>query len=904
MAERGDDGRWHPVVTDFGLARETGQSRGLTESGAVIGTPSYMSPEQARGEVRSLDRRTDIYNLGATLYDLVSGAPPFEDQSIVSVLFKVLYHDPPALRVRLPSIPADLETITLKCLNKEPGQRYQTALMLAQDLQRYINGEPILGRRTGWWYRLIRQARRNRALVAVSLLSLMSIMALAGYGLHLQVRAQRELKRTAAQALLAQQLGRDMKDIEWLLRSAYQLPLHDISREQKLTRARMAEIAERQRALDPADIGFIHYALGRGHLALHELEAAQAQLTLARDKGVDLPELHYALGRVLGELYQKGLEQARRSGDRGWLASRQKQLEQEYLEPALAQLERSRSAKLESPEFLEGLIAFYRKQHGIALAKAQRSAAESPWLYEAWQLQGDVYLEQATEQRDRGEYEAAQANLGSAVTLYGLAADIGRSDASIYDALAEAWIQQSQIESDQRKSPQAALDRALLFCEKANTAAPSDAAGYTKKAYSHFWLAWDKLVSGKDPRPEVERLVAAGSRAVLLRPTDEYAYDAIGNGYWIRGNYERDQGGDPTESWRKATENLQKAIAVAPTFPWPFNDLGLVYQERGRYLESKGQDAAAEHAQAISYFRKAIEIYPQGSSSYNNIIIAYGLIAQHDCLRGSDPSPAVKRAAQEAERALARNSNIAEIHVNIALARAQEARYLLDAGRDPSAAALAAQGSLEQALAKNPKDPLALYWQCVLMQLMAAYKVSQGLDPAEYLKKGDAGVRLILEQDAADREGNLLQARFRQLEARWAARRGAPVLPILESALAAARRADAAQSASADAVEELARVTLRLAEQARPQAAPVQLAMGQALAERALFRNPELAQGHALRGAFLLLAAEQAAGQAERMELRQKGREAFRRALSINPLLRREYEPYLKRAQMPPPAPQ
>src|SRR5262249_34097339 len=83
MVEKAADGGWRPVVMDFGLAREAGEGKGLTESGAVIGTPAYMSPEQARGEVRQLDRRTDVYSLGATLFDILTGTPPFDDDAVV-----------------------------------------------------------------------------------------------------------------------------------------------------------------------------------------------------------------------------------------------------------------------------------------------------------------------------------------------------------------------------------------------------------------------------------------------------------------------------------------------------------------------------------------------------------------------------------------------------------------------------------------------------------------------------------------------------------------------------------------------------------------------------------------------------------------------------------------------------
>ncbi|HNN96488.1 MAG TPA: serine/threonine-protein kinase, partial [Pseudomonadota bacterium] len=140
MVERLTDGTLSPVVMDFGLARESGDNRGLTESGAVMGTPAYMAPEQARGDVRTLDRRADVYSLGATLYDLVAGSPPFDAESIVDVLMQVMNEDAVPLRNRLPSVPSDLETIVMKCLRKEPGARYDSAKALADDLQRYIDG--------------------------------------------------------------------------------------------------------------------------------------------------------------------------------------------------------------------------------------------------------------------------------------------------------------------------------------------------------------------------------------------------------------------------------------------------------------------------------------------------------------------------------------------------------------------------------------------------------------------------------------------------------------------------------------------------------------------------------------------------------------------------------------------
>ena len=135
-----------PVLMDFGLARDSLGPQRLTQTGVIMGTPHYMAPEQARGQARHLDRRADVYSLGAVLHELLAGRPPFDAENEVELLLSVLNQDPPPLRQVEPSVPPDLEIIVLKCLQKEPSQRYESALALAEDLGRYLRGEPIVAR--------------------------------------------------------------------------------------------------------------------------------------------------------------------------------------------------------------------------------------------------------------------------------------------------------------------------------------------------------------------------------------------------------------------------------------------------------------------------------------------------------------------------------------------------------------------------------------------------------------------------------------------------------------------------------------------------------------------------------------------------------------------------------------
>jgi serine/threonine protein kinase len=148
-----------PKITDFGLARRAYDKAGPTQSGIPIGTPSYMAPEQARGQRNAIDPGVDVYALGAILYELLTGRPPFRAETAAATLQQVLTDDPvPPARLN-PRVPRDLETICLKCLHKEPERRYASAVELAEDLRRFAGGLPIRARPVGRLERIIKWAR-------------------------------------------------------------------------------------------------------------------------------------------------------------------------------------------------------------------------------------------------------------------------------------------------------------------------------------------------------------------------------------------------------------------------------------------------------------------------------------------------------------------------------------------------------------------------------------------------------------------------------------------------------------------------------------------------------------------------------------------------------------------------
>lgn len=177
------DGR--PHITDFGLAKRKGAEITMTVDGHILGTPAYMSPEQARGEALGVDHRTDVYSLGVILFEMLTGQRPFHAKAKMMLIQQVIMDDPPRPRSLKKGVPFDLETICLKAMAKEPGSRYQTARELADDLRRYIEGKPIVARPVGRLERAWRWARRNRALA--SSLAAIAILMIAAGGLTNQL---------------------------------------------------------------------------------------------------------------------------------------------------------------------------------------------------------------------------------------------------------------------------------------------------------------------------------------------------------------------------------------------------------------------------------------------------------------------------------------------------------------------------------------------------------------------------------------------------------------------------------------------------------------------------------------------------------------------------------------------
>jgi predicted Ser/Thr protein kinase len=295
-----ETGRREPYVVDFGLAQDQ-SDESLTRTGMISGTPAYLSPEQAQGN--PLDRRTDVYSLGIVLYEMLAGEPPFVGANPAGTLVRVVQEDPPRLRKIAPAVSQDLETIVMKCIEKDPDRRYDSARALADDLDRWLDGEPIQARPAGLAYRLGKKLRKNKGLAIVTTAAVVALLVLAGGLMRVRMQARER-------AELAQRFGQRVSGVEAGLRYAAVLPRHDMTESKRRLRREMQQIEEEMKRLGPLAEGPGSYALGHGYLALHQVEVARQYLERAWQAGEHGPEVAAALGRAYGFLYEKALVDA------------------------------------------------------------------------------------------------------------------------------------------------------------------------------------------------------------------------------------------------------------------------------------------------------------------------------------------------------------------------------------------------------------------------------------------------------------------------------------------------------------------------------------------------------------------------------------------------------------------
>jgi serine/threonine-protein kinase len=760
MVELGSDGEWRPFVVDFGLVRQL-EADGLTATGEVLGTPAYMAPEQAAGNQRDVDRRTDVYGLGAVLYALLSGEPPFQGESGVETLVKVLSEEVTPLRRLAPEVPADLATIVMACLEKPRRRRYQSARALAEDLERFLDGEPISARPISFIYRLTRKARKHRALVAVGSAALLVSMVLLGLWLQARWTAGRR-------ADLALRFGQRVERVEGLLWRDYTLALHDVRPVRERVRGLLDQLAEEISSHGAAAEGPGGSALGRGYLALDDYETARSHLQQAWDSGYRTPDVAYALGVTLGELYQIEVGRTRRIGAAEQRKIQLQQLEKTLLEPAVACLQASEGVELASPRYLAALLAYYSGDYDQAVQQARDAFAEVAWLYEAKVLEASVLMDQAADASLRGEHQVSRDAYTAAGSALQQAAAIAKADPAVHWRRCHLWhlVLEKEVwdlSAGQQGSYQCMLDS----CSDLLVADPDHPHAHATIAAGHLDWGEQLLMTGGDPTLSVSQAIAAAEKSVKQGSEERYARRMLVSAYWLRGRYEIDTDRDPRQSFEAAIQEAEYVLKEDPRYSSVLNELGLVRLDLAAYQYQIGDDPRPMLRQSIEAFERSFDIDPDIAMIIINAGISYSVWVEY--LIGlpdpdEDPQEIADRGVAYLQQGLAINPRNAFAHRTLGSIHLQLGKWQRDAGGNPRSELEAAVESLKQALEIRANDPLTHAYLVEALLVRARYELDSNRDPEPWLESAQRRVAQGLTVKPGDAELLRLAAEAQALQ--------------------------------------------------------------------------------------------------------------------------------------------
>jgi serine/threonine-protein kinase len=544
LVERREDGKgWHVYVTDFGLAKRTRPGEGATLSGAV-GTPSYMAPEQVAGT--RVDARTDVYALGATLYALLVRRPPFLGETAPQVLRAILEADPVPLRKLSPALDRDLETIVHKCLAKEPARRYASAHDFADELDRWLEGRPILARRPSLLYRAAKALRRRRGVAVTVALAGVAIAALLAWLVPRMIRAERS-------AALWTQVSVLLSDADGLARAG------ETERARRTLDAGVA-LCEKE-----SDLPHARYFLGRLLRARGDRARAREALDAALEADPSLGEARLERGLLLVQEYSDGLAFAFENfGSRlgtGDYRDPPNADKAEDLVPGMREIREAAARDLESTvgrslyfrpaDALFGAAEFLRLRRDYD--GARRRLLE---VLEADPLQVGAHLSLSRIAWDtKRDFAEAELHANRAIELY-------RGLGPAYGWRSSLLLQQGRLVPDKEEQKRL-FARSLADTEKAISLGAPTAGAHARRAAA-------RLDNG-----DVEGALADFEAAVRLNPRYSMAWNGLGNAHLGAGRDAR------------ARESYDRAIELDPDNAWAFYNRGLA---RRRLADYPGSD--------------------------------------------------------------------------------------------------------------------------------------------------------------------------------------------------------------------------------------------------------------------------------------------------------------------------
>jgi len=830
-------GRVH--VMDFGLAKRLDEGAKITATGQMLGTPHYMPPEQINGDSALIGPPSDVYALGAVLYEALTGRPPYEGASVAEIVGKALQSDPESPRRRDRRIHVDLETICLKALDKEPGRRYADAGELAVDLDRYLRGEAIDARPITWGSRVARRVARQKALAAFATLAVCiglwaAVTAVERLELHQKVR---EDLRQKAGLYLDTALTLRREGLSPRRARADYLP--------KLIDA----VTEADR-LDPGRAD-PHYHLGRFYRALMEFTLAlrEQETALSRDPSYSDAVYEHAVltaqmhGRRIEALRDRALQQLGSRMAQGGTAAHEKialpgdeELEKadeearglrERLLADLAVLERPGLTRLAPARLVcaQGLAFAYgpagepqRERARTLLAQAIEAAPSLEEAYEGlarvelgagrWEEAAAVYergldtdkgyipfwLGRATARNAAG---AAAMRRGvdprtffsGALADFAKARDLDPESVEASNGRGSAGLNWGLYKTSRGEDPAPLYAGATADYDKAVQLAPAGAEAWMGRGLVRVNWGWYLAGIGTSPEEHYRSAEADFGKAIECDPQEwrAWAFRGLARADWI--HHAMEHGLDPSAIAAGGISDLTRAIELNPASYETWMRRGMVRANWAWDVCERGGDAGEHFALGLADFDKALEIHPGFAESWMwRGMLCYNWSIH---LRQSGQDGAAKLAAAEESqgKAIDLNPAMAEAWMRRGMARCEMATDDLRGGRSPEAHFRAAGADLERALELNPTLARALFNRAMLKMALGGWKISRGEDPRAIFPETMADLDQTVEVKPDYADAWRVRGVLRSLFAEDQRRKGVDVAGLVAAAFADLDRA-------------------------------------------------------------------------------------------------------------------
>ena len=610
------DGRLHPYVLDFGLVHDS-EAHSLTGAGELLGTPAYMSPEQARGDARRVDRRSDVFSLGAILFQLLTGRPPFRGNSVSEVLGQVLGSDAPLAHHVSRHVPVALSRICAQCLERDPARRYTSAAALRQDLQHWLRGESLGARSVGLRYRTGRWLRRNRlASWALGMVLLSALLAL-GWSLHARRLAAQREEQVAQLAEASESVRHRMR----LLRMA---PVQDLSAAVQGLADELQVLEQRATRLGASAARRAWRALGQAWL---DLEQPQQAVHALQKYLAETPSDATAL-RLLAEAqlaHYRNISTALQEQSGSDIDRAMSDESQRLRDGARAALQRAVTIDPSSPSRARTELALLENDFGTALKAASDYRPLDLADYSGITMQAIVLAGRARFADSKGELLQAIDDSRAALEHFDIARLSGRSDGRLLEANCRAAASDIRLHGRNGRKPPTSPGAAYPACDDAVLVRPDRAESWSARA-----LAWAAIAAvfgvEKDTSGEHQALLAmredalrasqhAGERPepglLLARAESRIAQLRLGG---FEANL---------ASYDIAIDTLRQLLERHPGYVPALQDLGIAYRQRGRLRANFNQPPGSDYDLAIEALDAARQLQPDAVALADELSLTY-----------------------------------------------------------------------------------------------------------------------------------------------------------------------------------------------------------------------------------------------------------------------------------------